>query len=283
MDDLTIFGSGDGSGQGDGSGTGHGSGSGDGSGSGYGSGEGSGFGWGYGQGSGEGSGEGSGQGSGSGSGTGHGEGSGSGLGSGYGTGHGSGSSHGSGLGSSYGSGSGSGYGGIQEAELIFFKTLSGKRPVNIDGILSVFDRRVTSTIVRGFMLRDNWTLVRTFVARDGDIYAHGETSRKALQALHEKILAEMDVEEATETFKKTFVAGKTYPAMDFYNWHGYLTGSCEQGRKEFAEGHGINIQKDTLTPERFFAVVENAYGWDTIKSLADEYKEAKKPPSWATE
>jgi hypothetical protein len=243
MDDMTRFGSGIGWGDGDGSGDGSGCGDGDGDGSGDGSGDGDGDGWG--------------------------DGGGSGIGWGYGDGRGSGD--GSGIG--YGWGDGSGYGsGIIERELIFIKELRGQRPVNIDGLLTVFDRRVTANIMRGYILRDDWTFARTFVARQGDKYAHGETARQALRELQNKIFADLDFEELAKKFCDAFKAGKPYPAMDFYKWHGFLTGSCEQGRQEFAAGRGIDLQNDTLTAEQFFEIVKGAYGWGKIEGLAAEFR-----------
>ena len=55
--------------------------------------------------------------------------------------------------------------------------------------------------------------------------------------------------------------------MDFYRWHTLLTGSCELGKKAFAESRGIDLEKDMFSVGEFIGLAENAYGAEIIKKL----------------
>ena len=222
-------------GSGSGYGSGHGSGDGDGSGSGYGDGDGSGYG----------SGSGSGDGSGYGSGYGDGDGDGSGSGYGYGSGHGSGDGDGSGDGSG-------------------LKSLNGQPVDMIDNVPTILTR-IIGDAAKGFIVRANLSLAPTFVCKQGNAFAHGETLHKAREALLEKLFNDMPTEDRIAAFCAEFKTGVKRPAMDFFSWHHRLTGSCEQGRREFARQHDVDIDNDELTPEEFFELTRDSYGGSIIK------------------
>jgi len=148
------------------------------SGSGYGSGygDGDGYGSGYGDGYGSGSGSGFGYGSGYGSGDGYGSGSGYGDGSGDGDGYG----YGDGSGDGYGSGYGSGYGdGI--------KTFNGDKVYIIDDIPTII-KHIHDNVAKGYILNDDFTLTKTFVAKENGKFAHGETLHDAFASLQENCM-----------------------------------------------------------------------------------------------
>lgn len=88
---------------------------------------------------------------------------------------------------------------------------------------------------------------------------------QAREALLEKLFDDMSTEERIAAFCKEFKPGIKRPAMDFFSWHHRLTGSCEQGRKEFARQHSIDIDHDELTPEEFFALTRDSYGSSIIR------------------
>lgn len=232
-------------------------------GSGYGRGSGSGYSSGYGRGlsNGPDDGNGTGLGRGDGSGDGYGDGSGSGLGSGSGYGYGFGYGLGSGLGS--GSGYGFGYGdGIA--------SYNDEAVYAIDRVPTVI-RQVRDNVAKGFILNDDLTLTPCYVVKEGNTFAHGETLRKAMAALREKLFEDMPEEERIAAFVKEHKAGVKYPVSDLYDWHHRLTGSCEMGRKQFARDHNIDIEHDKITVEEFIKLTENAYGGETIKKLREAY------------
>ena len=208
-----------------------------------------GSGYGYGDGYCYGSGYGYGDGYGSGSGYG------SGYGCGYGSGYGSGSCDGDGDGSGDGSGSGYGYG---------LKSINGQPVDMIDDVPTILTR-IIGDAAKGFIVLADLSLAPTFVCKQGNTFAHGETLHKAREALLEKLFDDMPTEERIAAFCAEFNPGVKRLAMDFFSWHHRLTGSCEQGRREFARQHDVDIDHDELTPEEFFALTRDSYGGSIIR------------------
>ena len=81
----------------------------------------------------------------------------------------------------------------------------------------------------------------------------------------------MPTEERIAAFCEEFKPGAKRPAMDFFSWHHRLTGSCEQGRREFARQHGVDLDRDELTPEEFFALTRDAYGGSIIRQTEEAF------------
>ena len=110
-----------------------------------------------------------------------------------------------------------------------------------------------------------------FIIKDEEngIFAHGDTIKKAREALIEKRLADMDIDGRIEEFHKIFNDEDGYPAQMFFDWHHNLTGSCEFGRKEFIKNRGIDMNRK-FTVKEFIALCENDYGGDIIKKLKGE-------------
>lgn len=208
-------------------------------------------------GNGYGSGSGYGWGNGSGNGSGYGDGDGSGSGSGYGWGGGS--------GSGYGNGSGNGYGwGI--------KSINGYDVYRVDDTPTIFTH-IHGNVAKGYILEKNVILKPCYIVKDNGYFAHGETLKEAQSALEEKIIDDMDIVEKIELFKEKFPdVNKKYTVKDFYQWHHNLTGSCEMGRKSFANSHNINIDNDMMTVKEFIKLTENAYCGEIIKELKESYK-----------
>ena len=197
-------------------------------------------------------------------GSGYGSGYGSGTGSGYGYGSGSGSGDGSGSGYGYGSGSGSGDGSG-------LKSLNGQTVDMIDDVPTILTR-IIGNVAKGFIVRTDLSLAPTFVCKQGNSFAHGETLHKAREALLEKLFDDMPTEERIEAFCAEFKPGVKRPAMDFFSWHHRLTGSCEQGRREFARRYGVDIESDEMTPEEFFALTRESYGGSIIRQTEEVFK-----------
>ena len=235
-----------GSGSGYGYGSGYGSGYGEGYGSGSGSGSGSGYGEGYGSGSGEGSGSSYGYGYGYGSGSGYGEGSGYGSGEGY------------GVGSGYGSGVGSGYG---------LKTFNEKKVYYIDGIPTIIEV-FKNNIAKGFIVNSDLTLKPCYVAKVGNYFAHGDSVKEAVEDASNKHFSDLNVDEKIEQFKQKFKDySKKVSALELFDWHGKLTGSCKSGRGSFCHNNAINVNSDSFTIFEFIELTKNSYGGDIIKKL----------------
>ena len=182
-----------------------------------------------------------------------------GSGDGYGSGYGSGYGYGDGYGD--GSGNGDGYG---------LKSLNGQPVDMIDDVPTILTR-IIGDAAKGFIVRADLSLEPTFVCKQGNTFAHGETLHKAREALLEKLFDDMPTEERISAFCSEFKPGVKRPATDFFSWHHRLTGSCEQGRREFAREHDVDIDRDELTPEEFFALTRDSYGGRIIRQTEEAF------------
>ena len=84
---------------------------------------------------------------------------------------------GSGDGSGYGSGYGYGYG---------IKTFNGDKVYIIDDIPTII-KHIHDNVAKGYILNDDFTLTKTFVAKENGKFAHGETLHDAFASLQEKL------------------------------------------------------------------------------------------------
>ena len=215
-----------------------------------------------GSGYGDGSGDGSGNGYGYGSGYGYGDGSGDGYGydDGYGYGYGYDDGYDDGYGYGYGYDDGSG-----------IKSINGETIYIIDGVYTLIDH-VKGNVAKGRILKDDLTFEQCYVAKQDGYFAHGKTLREAMSALTDKLLEDMPEEERIAEFIKAHKWGEKYSAVDFYDWHHRLTGSCDMGRREFATSHGFKVTEDELlTVEAFIELTKNSYGSTTIRKLEEAY------------
>ena len=170
--------------------------------------------------------------------------------------------YGDGDGDGSGYGYGSGYG---------VRSFCGEDVYMIDGIPTMLGI-IHGNIARGRVLRKDLTTKTCYVAKQGGVYAHGETLRAAMEALRDKLLEGMPLEERIEEFVKAHEWGKAYPSADYYGWHHKLTGSCEMGRSEFAAAHGYKLTADELlTVEEFIDLTKGSYGGDIIRRLQEAY------------
>lgn len=178
--------------------------------------------------------------------------------------------YGSGSSVGYGCGDGSGY-GYSLDPIYGLKSLNGQLVDMIDDVPTILTR-IIGNVAKGFIVRTDLSLAPAFICKQGNTFAHGETLHEAWRALLEKLFDNIPTEKRIEAFCKEFKPGIKRPVMDFFSWHHRLTGSCEQGRREFVWQHHIDIDHDELTPEEFFALTRNSYGssiiWQTEKAFA---------------
>ena len=140
----------------------------------------------------------------------------------------------------------------------------------IDGLQTIINH-IKGNAAKGSILNGDFTTTPCFVVKGNGYFAHGETVREAFNALQSKIFENMDPEEAIESFTEKFEKNKKYPCKDFYEWHHYLTGSCEMGRKSFMQNKGITFD-DSFTVDEFIEICENDYGSEIIKQLKERWK-----------
>ena len=213
-----------------------------------------------------GNGNGRGNGNGSDSGSGNGNGNGRGCGNGDGNGRGNCNGHGNGNGNGNGSGNGNGDGNGSG-----IKNINGHNVYNVDNTPTIFTH-IHGNVAKGYILERNVIFKPCYIVKGSGYFAHGETLQEAQDALEEKIIDEMDIEEKIKLFKEKFPdVNKKYAVKDFYQWHHILTGSCEMGRKSFANSHNIDIDNDMMTVKEFIKLTENAYCGEVIKELKESY------------
>ncbi len=239
---------------------------------------------GYGYGAGDGSGDGYGYGDGSGDGYGYGYGYGDGYGYGYGAGDGAGYGDGDGDGSGDGDGYGYGYGdgsklpktaivikpedyrkGFLETQIASFKSFNGKPVYYIDNIPCYF-LSVVNNLAKVEVIQDDMSTKKMYIAKSGNLFAHGETKELALRDVQSKFFASMSFEAKKSEFIKLFKKEGIYPAKHFFEWHHHLTGSCESGRMMFVKSHGIDLDggMSTIT---FLNLTANEYNGQVIREI----------------
>jgi hypothetical protein len=220
------------------------------------------FGYGFGGGDGGGTGHGTGYGFGTGSGHGGSYGFGSGYGSGYGTGDSFGSGYGDGSGNGYSNGSGGGSGNGSN-----LKSYNNNKVYYIDDIPTVI-KSIRGNIAKGYIVNGDLTTKDCYVAKVDNYFAHGETIKKGLEDAQNKYYANFDVESKIKLFKEKFKDySEKVKAIDLFNWHYILTGSCELGRENFCKSHEINIETDMFTINEFIELTKDNYGGNVIKQL----------------
>ena len=141
----------------------------------------------------------------------------------------------------------------------------------IDGITTLI-YSVHGNLAQGAILQKDMTLKPCYIAKEGDYFAHGETAKAAVADAHSKYLQNMPVEDRIVEFITAHPNYlELYPAIDLFEWHNTLTGSCRMGRKSFCEEHNIDVEKDSFTIEEFVKLTANSYGGEIIKQLKESY------------
>ena len=173
----------------------------------------------------------------------------------------------SGDGYGYGSGDGDGYGygdGI--------KSFNRETVYQIDGVNTLI-RSMRGNTAHGAIVNKDLTLTPCYIVKQGNLFAHGETLREAMEALREKLFEDMPEDERIDTFLRETDREKTYPTQYFYDWHHRLTGSCDMGRRQFARDHDIDVENAAMTLREFLELTKDAYGGDVIRRVLKELEE----------
>lgn len=163
----------------------------------------------------------------------------------------------------YGDGGGNGSGDLCGS------ILNGNKIYNIDSVPTII-KSVKGDFAKGFTVNRNLTLNFCYIAKSESVFAHWKTIKEAYDALQEKLLEDMLVEERIERFLQEFKAGVMYPNKKFFDWHHILTGSCLFGRQQFCKNKGIDLDGE-MTVEEFIKLTEYDYGSEIIKALKESY------------
>lgn len=192
---------------------------------------------------------------------------------GFGDGYGDGKGHGNGNAIGCGTLYGNGYGKLSSSSVLCdgISVFNGRKVYMIDGIPTLIDT-VHGNYALGHILDADFTLTPCCIAKVEDSFAHGDTLDKAFHDARAKAFERMPLDERITQFRQHYPdPDKPIRASELYDWHHYITGSCEMGRKKFAENHGINIYKDSFTVRQFITLTSHTYGSSDIMKLAKAY------------
>jgi hypothetical protein len=187
---------------------------------------------------------------------------------GYSNGNGNGYGGGNGNGG-YGSGNGNGYGGGNHSSYGYsgIKSINGDKVYTIDGVNTII-KSIKGNIAKGFILRNDLTLVPCYIVKNDYFFAHGDTIKAALKSLQEKTDLNLPIPQRIINFKNQFHDFNVkIKAQVLYDWHFKLTGSCKTGRDTFCINNNINIEKDKFTVNEFIALTKDSYKGEIIELL----------------
>ena len=147
----------------------------------------------------------------------------------------------------------------------------GKKLYNIDGVPTAIES-VHGNLAKGFSIQDNCIKVPCYVAKVDDCFAHGATAEEAYRDAQAKAFQNKPIEERVKS------VAEQHPDVDakiankeLFAIHNMLTGSCEFGRRQFAEQHDIDVEHGSMTMREFCTLTKDAYGGENIRMLAKEY------------
>jgi hypothetical protein len=116
------------------------------------------------------------------------------------------------------------------------------------------------------VIKDDMSTSKMYIAKSGNLFAHGETKELALRDVNEKYFASLSFEEKKSEFIKKFKKDEKYSNKLFFEWHHLLTGSCESGRLMFIQSHGISLD-DSMTTLQFLNLTKTAYNGEVINDI----------------
>ena len=151
------------------------------------------------------------------------------------------------------------------------KALNGNIVDYVDAIPTIITQ-VHDNIACGYIISSDLTLSPCYIAKIGNSFAHGNTSREAVAYAEEKEINNMPIKERIKKFIETFGSlDSEHTGKKFYDWHHILTSSCSFGRNSFCKDHNINLD-NMYTVRYFLDITKNSYGSDVIKLIRKAYK-----------
>ena len=176
-------------------------------------------------------------------------------------------SNGNGHGYGRGNGNGDGDGNHSSYGYSGIKSINGDKVYTIDGVNTII-KSIKGNIAKGFILRNDLTLVPCYIVKNDYFFAHGDTIKAALKSLQEKTDLNLPIPQRIINFKNQFHDFNVkIKAQVLYDWHFKLTGSCKTGRDTFCINNNINIEKDKFTVNEFIALTKDSYKGEIIKLL----------------
>ncbi|MCF0203303.1 MAG: hypothetical protein HUK08_08065, partial [Bacteroidaceae bacterium] len=127
---------------------------------------------------------------------------------------------------------------------------------------------VHGNYAKGYIVEKDMSLTHTFVAKSGEYFAHGETIKQAVADADRKRMENMPVADKIAVFNEQYPTNdEKISGKELFEKHGFLTGSCMQGRQSFVSGR--YSLDDTYTVPEFISICKDAYGGEIIRRLAE--------------
>jgi len=153
------------------------------------------------------------------------------------------------------------------------KVLRGKPVYSIDDIPTIIEN-VRGNIAKGYIVKPDLSLMECYIVKVGNVFAHAKDAHAAYTEARDKAIKYGCVECVADY--ANYVVSK-YPDVDaqidrkeIYELHNIITGSCDLGRKEFLEAHGLTLE-GTISMREFLNLVKYAYGKERIAVIAEKY------------
>ena len=132
--------------------------------------------------------------------------------------------------------------------------------------------QVNGNFAKGYIIKEDLTLESCYIAKVGNFFAHGKTLKDAVTDAVKKQRKNMSIEERIKNFVETFGSlNSEHTGKEYYDWHHFLTGSCQIGRDKFCKAHDIALSKK-YTVKYFLDITKNSYGSNVIKLVREAYK-----------
>lgn len=125
---------------------------------------------------------------------------------------------------------------------------------------------IVGNVAKVNVIKDDMSTQKMYIAKSGNLFAHGDNKDHALREVSAKFFASMSFEAKKQEFIKLFKKDEVYPTRHFFEWHHHLTGSCESGRMMFVKAHGIDLDAgmNTIT---FLNLTKNEYNGKIIQEI----------------
>ena len=150
-------------------------------------------------------------------------------------------------------------------------TFNGNIVDNVD-MLPTIIIQVNGNFAKGYIIKEDLTLESCYIAKVGNFFAHGKTLKDAVTDAVKKQRKNMSIEERIKNFVETFGSlNSEHTGKEYYDWHHFLTGSCQMGRDKFCKAHDIDLSKK-YTVKYFLDITKNSYGSNIIKLVREAYE-----------
>lgn len=150
---------------------------------------------------------------------------------------------------------------------------------SVDGIMTIITN-VKSNYARGFVINDDMTLSKTYLARIENCFAHGRTLKEAFDSATSKYNINVPVEDRIRATVEKYPSLDTeVPNDKLFKLHNTLTGSCLYGREIFAKTHNLNKKTGSMTMRQFIELTKDgSFGSDVIIKLLEAYEKMQNVP-----